>query len=63
MMGIDAPPVIERWTGVYPYGEDPYFVDAPSAKTRLVAVTCGAGMSTAFAIAENTVHDLLRTSE
>ena len=61
MFAIEAPPVIERWTGIYPYGEEPYFVDAPAPNTRIVAVTCGAGMSTAFAIAENTIQDLLGT--
>ncbi len=55
------PPVLERWTGIYPYASTPYFVDSPTPQSRLVLVTCGAGMSTAFGIAEKTVNNLLGT--
>ena len=58
---MTAPPVLERWTGIYPYAPTPYFVDSPAPNIRLVLVTCGAGMSTAFGIAEKTISDLLGT--
>ena len=49
------PPVIERWTGTYAVAPDRlYLIDAPMPDVRLAIVTCGAGASTAFAIAEKT---------
>jgi FAD dependent oxidoreductase TIGR03364 len=57
--GLKAPPVLARWTGVYPVADDrPYFVDAPSADVRLVMVTSGTGASTAFAIGEKVIAEL-----
>ncbi len=58
-MAVDAPEVIERWVGVYPSGPDTAFSEAPMAGVRLVMVTSGTGASTAFAIAEETIADLL----
>lgn len=58
-LAIDASDVIERWTGVYPSGPDVAFTEAPATGLRLVMVTSGTGASTAFAIAEETLADLL----
>ena len=57
--GLEAPPVMARWTGVYAVSDERSFlVDAPSPRTRLVIVTSGTGASTAFAIAEQTIAEL-----
>ncbi len=58
-LGIAAPPVLERWTGIYASAPDRLmFRDAPAPGVRLVMVTSGTGASTAFAIAEETLADL-----
>ena len=60
---IGTPPeVIERWVGVYPSGPDIAFTETPAAGVRLVMVTSGTGASTAFALAEETMADLLGRS-
>jgi FAD dependent oxidoreductase TIGR03364 len=52
-LGLEAPPVVDRWSGTYASAEGmAMFVDAPAAAVRLVMVTSGTGASTAFAIAE-----------
>jgi FAD dependent oxidoreductase TIGR03364 len=57
--GLAAPPVIARWTGVYPVSEQrAWLVDKPSPQVRLVIVTSGTGASTAFAIGEATIAEL-----
>jgi len=49
------PPVIERWSGTYASSPDQLFlIDQPLPDVRLVVVTCGAGASTSFGIAERT---------
>ena len=58
VLAIDAPEVIERWTGIYPSGPEPCFTEAPFPGVRLVLVTSGTGASTGFAIAEETIADL-----
>jgi FAD dependent oxidoreductase TIGR03364 len=58
-LGIAAPPVLERWTGLYASAPDKLmFRDAPAERVRLVMVTSGTGASTAFAIAEETLAEL-----
>ena len=59
ILGFPPPPVIERWTGTYPSGPDTAFAETPLPGVRLVMVTSGTGASTAFAIAEETIADLL----
>ncbi len=51
--------VVERWTGIYPSvpGRQA-LIDAPGPAVRLVLVTSGTGMSTAFALGEEVVADL-----
>lgn len=57
-LGIAAPPVLERWTGIYASAPDRLmFRDAPAPNIRLVMVTSGTGASTAFAIAEETLAE------
>ncbi|HVL71159.1 MAG TPA: TIGR03364 family FAD-dependent oxidoreductase, partial [Beijerinckiaceae bacterium] len=54
------PPVVARWIGTYASLPDrPVLVDAPARNLRVVTVTSGTGMSTAFALAEETLADLL----
>lgn len=57
--GLAAPEVIERWIGIYPSGPDTAFTETVAEGVRLVMVTSGTGASTAFAIGEETVADLL----
>jgi len=49
------PAVTERWSGTYATSPDQLFlIDHPLPDVRLVVVTCGAGASTSFGIAERT---------
>ncbi len=59
VLNLPAPRVVERWVGVYPSGPEVCFTEAPLPGVRLVLVTSGTGASTAFAIAEETLADLL----
>ncbi|HZZ70357.1 MAG TPA: TIGR03364 family FAD-dependent oxidoreductase [Phenylobacterium sp.] len=59
-VGRPAPPVVERWTGVYASADErTYLIDTPQPGVRLVIVTSGTGASTGFAIAERVIGDLL----
>lgn len=50
------PPVIERWVGVYPWSANRnWFSREIDPGVHVTVVTCGAGMSTAFAIGEDVV--------
>ena len=62
VLDIPDPDVIERWVGAYPSGPDVAFHEAPMPGVRLVMVTSGTGASTGFAIAEETIADLLGQS-
>ncbi len=55
---LGAPsPVSERWSGTYATSPDRLFlIDQPLPDVRLVVVTCGAGASTSFGIAEQTFN-------
>jgi len=59
VLDIPYPEVVERWTGVYPSGAEPAFIEAVRPGVRLVNVTSGSGASTAFALAEETLAELL----
>jgi FAD dependent oxidoreductase TIGR03364 len=59
VLDTDSPEVVERWVGVYPSGPDVAFSETPADGVRLVLVTSGTGASTAFAIGEETISDLL----
>jgi FAD dependent oxidoreductase TIGR03364 len=56
------PSVIARWTGTYASANRTMFADAPSENVRLVVITGGTGASTSFAIAEEVIADLFKTS-
>ena len=59
-VGRAAPPVLERWTGIYAVADDrTYLIDTPAPDVRLVIVTSGTGASTSFGIAERVIGDLL----
>lgn len=52
--------VIERWIGVYAWSpQAPWFSDEVSPGVHMTVITCGAGMSTSFAIAERAVAQAL----
>ena len=58
---LDAPgaQVVDRWTGVYPVAEArPLLAESPAPRARVIAVTNGLGMSTGFAIGEETIAEL-----
>jgi FAD dependent oxidoreductase TIGR03364 len=58
-LALDDLRVTERWTGVYAAcaGRE-NLIDRPRADVRQVVITSGTGMSTAFALAEESVGDL-----
>lgn len=58
-----APSTIERWTGVYASSPiQNWFSREVAAGVHVTAVTCGAGMSTAFAIGERVIGAALNTT-
>jgi len=59
VLDFPNPVITERWTGYYPSGPDPMFMETVAPGVRLVSVTSGTGASTSFAIAEETLADLL----
>jgi FAD dependent oxidoreductase TIGR03364 len=59
VLDLPSPEVVERWVGTYPSGPDTAFIEAVAPGVRLVNVTSGTGASTAFAIAEETLCQLL----
>jgi FAD dependent oxidoreductase TIGR03364 len=57
--GMRAPEVVERWTGSYAWSaRTDLIVAAPAEDIRLVVVTAGNGVSTAFAVAEDVVGEM-----
>ena len=55
----EPPSVVERWAGYYPVADvRPVLSEALGPRVHLVSVTSGTGMSTAFAIGEETVEQL-----
>ncbi len=60
VLNVPQARVTERWTGTYASLPDRLMIrEAPDPGIRLVIVTSGTGASTGFAIAEETVEDLL----
>jgi FAD dependent oxidoreductase TIGR03364 len=56
---LEGEEVLERWNGYYPVADTkPLLREALGERARLVVVTSGTGMSTAFAIGEETVAEL-----
>jgi D-hydroxyproline dehydrogenase subunit beta len=58
-LGIEAPTAFERWSGTYASASDrAVMIDAPEPQVRVAIVTCGAGVSTGFAIGEELIGSL-----
>ncbi len=58
-----APPVQERWVGIYASSPlQNWFTKAVARNVHVTVVTCGAGMSTSFAIGEQVVGAALGTT-
>ncbi len=57
---LGQPPAVrERWIGTYATAPGHQFIiDRPAPDVRLVVVTCGAGASTSFGLAEKTLADM-----
>ena len=54
------PPTVERWMGVYASSsKQNWFTEQVETGVHVTVVTCGAGMSTAFAIGERVVEKAL----
>jgi D-hydroxyproline dehydrogenase subunit beta len=61
LLTVPTPRVLERWTGYYPVADvAPVVSEELAARVRLVTVTSGTGMTTAFAIAEETIASLFK---
>ncbi len=62
-LGVEPPPVLERWVGTYASASDrTVLLDAPDPRVRIAIVTCGAGASTGFAVGEEVISSLLDRS-
>jgi hypothetical protein len=58
-LALDDLRVTERWTGVYAAAQGrENLIDRPREDVRQVVITSGTGMSTAFALAEESVGEL-----
>jgi FAD dependent oxidoreductase TIGR03364 len=59
VLDVPRPGIAERWLGIYPVAEvSPLLREALGDRARAVVVTSGTGMSTAFAIGEETIAEL-----
>ena len=59
LLGLHSHAVLERWLGHYPVAEvHPVLAESLAPRVRLVTVTSGTGMSTAFALGEETIAEL-----
>lgn len=56
--GRPAPPVLQRWTGVYARGPHADLIARPHPRVRLALITAGNGASTGFAFGEEVISDL-----
>ena len=58
-LGVEPPPVLERWIGTYASAPDrAVLIDAPAPRVRIAIVTSGSGASTGFALGEELVTGL-----
>ena len=63
VVALPEPVVSERWIGTYASASDQLMlVDRPSDAVRIVVITSGTGASTSFAIGEEVIADLFKTS-
>jgi FAD dependent oxidoreductase TIGR03364 len=58
LLGVGRLTVRERWRGVYASAPQPFLVAAPAPGVRVVSVTSGIGMTTAFGLAPGVLDDL-----
>lgn len=63
LLGVERLDVRERWLGVYASASEEFLVATPHAGARVVSVTAGIGMSTAFGLATSVLDDLLAPDE
>lgn len=59
LLGAPRLVVRQRWRGVYAAAADDFLVATPAPGVRVVAVTTGIGMTTAFGLAADVLDDLL----
>ncbi|TCO45819.1 TIGR03364 family FAD-dependent oxidoreductase [Actinocrispum wychmicini] len=55
LLGVPSLTVRERWHGVYASAPDPFLVATPADGIRVVSVTSGIGMTTAFGLAPTVI--------
>ncbi|PPK65744.1 TIGR03364 family FAD-dependent oxidoreductase [Actinokineospora auranticolor] len=60
LLGVDRLTVRRRWRGVYASADAEFLVAQPFPGVRVVSVTSGIGMTTAFGLAPTVLDDLLR---
>lgn len=58
LLGVPSLTVRERWRGVYASAPEPFLVATPADGIRVVAVTSGIGMTTAFGLAPDVLDTL-----
>lgn len=58
LLGVPRLDVRERWRGVYAAAPQPFLVATPAPGVRVVSVTSGIGMTTAFGLAPSVLDDL-----
>lgn len=58
LLGVRQLTVRERWRGVYGSAPDPFLVAEPAEGVRVVSVTSGVGMTTAFGLASEVLDGL-----
>jgi len=58
LLGVAELTVRERWRGVYAAAPDPFLVAEPADGVRVVSVTSGIGMTTAFGLATSVIDTL-----
>ena len=59
LLGVERLTVRRRWQGIYASAPDDFLVAAPADGARVVSVTSGIGMTTAFGLALDVLDDLL----
>lgn len=58
LLGVPELTVRERWRGVYAAAPDPFLIAEPADDVRVVSVTSGIGMTTAFGLATSVIDTL-----
>ncbi|GAA1991160.1 TIGR03364 family FAD-dependent oxidoreductase [Catenulispora subtropica] len=58
LLGVPNLRVRERWRGVYASAPEPFLIAAPADGVRVVSVTAGVGMTTAFGLAPEVMDGL-----